>query len=613
MKRGIFTAYFLLLVVLISLHQISGVSIGAGPMARMATIESLVERGTPVIDGSSLATTPDKVLIDGHYYGGQLPFLQYAVAPLYCLMHRVFSLSFSSDARLVYALMTVCTVGILSSLMLSLFFGMMARFGLGSSKALLAAAALGLGTLVLPYSIVFNAHLVAGALVFFALYILFRGPGRFGALQMGLLTGAAAVIDPAPGAAFSAALLLLFACSAGRRRRVLPFCAGVIVPVVLHCFISLRSVGTVLPVNLFPEHYAYPGSIFDGTSLSGVASHGSLCSFLTYCYHALFGMRGLFSYNPVLLFSTAALIACAFSRRSGGKYRSRSIAILCASAAVVAVYLLKSVNYGGWSYGMRFFVPVIPAVSIYLGPFLARRRRPVVRALFILALAVSVAVSLVGATNPWSDLYIGPNPVVNNVIMAFGNLAVRPPSCVTRLAMRINEGDGTSLYYLGRKFQLYGWKDCAAEAFAGAVRADPAAPAARLSLASAYYDIGDGTGALDEYNAFLSADPEYIIASCEYDIARGATVIRIAGEDVAARKKMVLLLAAGGRSGAAAALVRDYLDKGGDRLRERFRGEGVEGEMEVVYPRSRVGLELLLKRLEEGENMGTWKEENNKR
>lgn len=599
MRLKIFIFYFLLLAALTGFSQYSGTGMGANAMARMATVESLVARGTPVIDRSSLARTPDRVRICGRYYGGQLPLLQYAVAPLYCLLHKVFGLSFSSDARLVYALMTVLTVGLLSSLMLSLFCGMMARFGLGSSKALFAAAVLGLGTLVLPYSIVFNAHLVAGALVFFALYILFRGPGRFGALPMGLLTGAAAVIDPAPGVAFSAALLLLFACSAGRRRWVLPFCGGIIVPVAFHCFISLRSVGTVLPVNLFPEHYAYPCSIFDGTSLSGVASHGSLRALLLYSYHSLAGMRGLFSYNPVLLFPSAALITCAFSRRIGGRYRSRSITILCASAAVVAVYLVKSVNYGGWSYGMRFFVPVVPAVAIYLGPFLARRRHAAVRALFILALAVSVAVSLVGATNPWSDLYIGPNPVVNNVIMVFGNLAVRPPSCVTRLAMRINEGDGTSLYYLGSKFCLYGWKDCAAEAFAGAVRADPACPAARLSLASAYYDIGDRAGALDEYNAFLAADPEYIIAACEYDIGRGTTVIRVAGEDVAARKKMALLLAAGGRSGEAAELVRDYLDKGGDRLLERFRGEGVEGEMEVVYPRSRAGLELLLKRLEE--------------
>jgi len=370
--------------------------------------------------------------------------------------------------------------------------------------------------------------------------------------------------------------------------------------------------GSVLPGGVIPEYFEYPASEWSAADLGGVASHESISAFFVYVWHSLIGYRGLLLFNPVLLFPAAVLLAAVFSRR-WTEYRAFSIYVLSSIFATAAYYLVKTVNYGGWSYGMRFFVPLIPPLAIYMGPFLAVRRGFLIKCIFILSLAISVGVSLIGVLNPQSDMYIGPSPIANNMIMAFGNLAVRPPSCVTRLAMRINEGDGTSLYYLGRKFQLYGWKDCAAEAFAGAVRADPADPGARLSLASAYYDIGDMAGALDEYNAFLSDDPEYIGAACEYDIARGAAVIRVAGEDVAARNKMALLLAAVGRSGEAAVLVRDYLDNGEVRLRERFRGEGVEGEMEVVYPRSRAGLELLLKRLEEGGNMKRWKYKNSKR
>lgn len=598
MKRRIFISYFLLLTVIISVSQFLGTNLGAGTIARLATIESLVERGTPDIDGASLPPTPDKVLIDGRLYGGQLPFLQYAAAPLYGALKSVFGLSLSEDTRLVYAVITIGTVGLLSSLMVAFFFDLMSVFGLTGRRALQSAAALGLGTLVLPYSTVFNPHIIAAAFIFFALRLLFRGPRSYGAFSMGLLIGAALVIDPVPGGAFCVALLFFFTCGAARRRLLLPFLAGVLVPLVVHCFISIRSFGTVLPVNIYPAHYRYPGSIFDETSLSGVASHASLAGFLEYCYHAVAGRRGLFSYNPVLVFPLVTLLWCAFSRREGGR-RPEAIVIISASAATVFCYLLKTVNYGGWSFGMRFFVPLIPAVAIYLGPFLAKRRRLLVRALFVLSLCFSVAVSLIGVMGPWTDMYIGPNPVVNNLVMAFGNLGVRPPSILAGMAMGINGGDAESLYRLGKKFYLYGWKEHARDAYLMALRAEPGSPAVRISLGNVFCDLRDTSAALEHYTFQISNYPEYVGGVVEYDAGRGLCVARVTEEDVVARRNVARLLAAEGRAAEARDLLRDYLERGEDRLRERCRSTYPEGEIEVVHPASRADLLLLLEHLEQ--------------
>ncbi len=150
MRLKVFISYFFLIAALTALSQFLGIGIGASAMARLATVESLVERGTAIIEGSSLARTPDKVLVNGHFYGGQLPFLQYAVAPLYGAINKIFGLSISNDLKLVYVLITLSTVGLLSSLMISSFYHLMSRFGVVGPGALLATATLGLGTLVLP-------------------------------------------------------------------------------------------------------------------------------------------------------------------------------------------------------------------------------------------------------------------------------------------------------------------------------------------------------------------------------------------------------------------------------------------------------------------------------
>ena len=608
MKRGIFIVYLLLLAALIFISQSLGVNIGASTIARLATIESLVERHTYVIDDSSLPRSLDMVLVKGHFYGCQPPLLQTILAPVYLFIHRAGGLSMAKHLRLVYALLTISTVGILSSLMVAFFYGLMSGFGLDRSRSLLATFTFGLGTLVLPYSTGLNAQIIGGALIFFAIYLVLRGLGRGGAFFAGLLMGAASTIDMPAGGIFSATFLFYLMLGRSRRRFLLPALLGWTIPFVLHCAINVPIMGSVRPGGLIPEYFNYPTSEFDSASLGGVATHESVAVFLSYVYHSLVGHRGFFSYSPVLLFPLAALLSSVFSRRKG-VLRDESLSVLAAIILTMMYYLLKTINYGGWTYGMRFFVPLVPPLAIYMGPFLAQPRRLLIRCIFIVCLIISIAITFIGTLNPWSDLFIGPNPIVNNLTMAFGNMGLRPPAALTGLAMSIDEGDSKALYYLGKKFNLYGWKDVARDAFLRAVHADSADPFPRLSLANAYYGLGEFAVARREYEHLRSGHPDYMSAVQEYDIARGVNVIRIAAEDVAARKNMALLLIESEREEEAGELIRDYLDNGDGRLRERYRRECDDIEVEVVYPPMYAELLHLLKLLEEGEykNMKTWK------
>src|SRR5262245_65463957 len=51
--------------------------------SRLAAVESLVERGTPVIDGSVFIDTGDRLLIRGHFYSDKPPVISALMAAAY--------------------------------------------------------------------------------------------------------------------------------------------------------------------------------------------------------------------------------------------------------------------------------------------------------------------------------------------------------------------------------------------------------------------------------------------------------------------------------------------------------------------------------------------------
>src|SRR5512138_2390469 len=61
--------------------------------SRMATVQTLAEQGTFIIDRTEFNRTGDKVFIDGHFYSDKTPLLSVSAAGLYSVLHNVFSLT----------------------------------------------------------------------------------------------------------------------------------------------------------------------------------------------------------------------------------------------------------------------------------------------------------------------------------------------------------------------------------------------------------------------------------------------------------------------------------------------------------------------------------------
>lgn len=78
-----------------------------------------------------------------------------------------------------------------------------------------------------------------------------------------------------------------------------------------------------------------------------------------------------------------------------------------ALAAVFLYYGVETGDYGGWAYGFRFLIPLIPILFWYAALWCSLNAQPARRALFAVALAVGLVTSAVGAYNPWPIAYEG--------------------------------------------------------------------------------------------------------------------------------------------------------------------------------------------------------------
>jgi hypothetical protein len=187
--------------------------------SRLAAIDSLVTRGTWVIDESRFLTV-DKVRLGDHFYSDKPPLLSFVGAGLYSILHQTLGLTLQpegcdaqrspagcraaaepAEADWAYVILTLLLVSSSATLILALIYRLARRRGFSNLSSLLFIAVLGLGTALWPYNTVFNNHVPAAAAVLVGLYILMtRDPltrGQF--ILIGFSSTLAAAIDLSAG------------------------------------------------------------------------------------------------------------------------------------------------------------------------------------------------------------------------------------------------------------------------------------------------------------------------------------------------------------------------------------------------------------------------------
>ncbi|MCZ6691472.1 MAG: hypothetical protein O7H41_17930 [Planctomycetota bacterium] len=440
-------------------------------LSRLALVDSLVERGTFAIDDSRFSRTVDKVQIDGHFYCDKLPILPVATAAIYAVLCHPLGVTFDSHPGLTLFILTYLTVGIATIVLVALFYREVRRAGLGGRRALLLTGVLGLATLVLTYAGTYQNHTIT-AVFLFAGFVAIRaareGNGK-AALLSGIWIGMAAASEMPTGFAFGGAfgLSLVMAPRPGRHRLALAgsFAGGFAIPILVTAVILLIAWGDPRPAYLIPGAYDYDGSVFAEREAGVIQSTRIPSNIVAYAFHNILGIRGLFSTTPVLLAGLIGLVS--LWRRREEPRRWEVTALGLGLVVVIAFYAVATDSYGGWAYGLRFFVPLAP-VLLYLAVYLPDRiwsGRPALVMACLLGLSLPLA--WIGAYHPWTPSYQGETIRDSNADIvrwpAAGNLAALleewlPNSALAAGARRslIDPDDAVSYPYLAVSFDSQG-------------------------------------------------------------------------------------------------------------------------------------------------------------
>jgi hypothetical protein len=100
--------------------------------------------------------------------------------------------------------------------------------------------------------------------------------------------------------------------------------------------------------------------------------------------------------------------------RQRGPFFNEAVVIATGSGILALYYVLFTSGYSGWSYSIRWFVPLLPLLFFFLYPYFEAydHKRD---ARFRVLLAVAVVIAFVGALNPWSDGSLSRAPFIANI------------------------------------------------------------------------------------------------------------------------------------------------------------------------------------------------------
>jgi 4-amino-4-deoxy-L-arabinose transferase-like glycosyltransferase len=377
---------------------------GWNEQSNFSLTRAIVEEQRFEID-SYANQTGDRSVYKSHYYTDKNPGLAFIASPIYSswsLFYSVFPKDFkqkySGDNKFVAEIKDVVVIStyldlgffVFSAMILLTFFAssifsaltavLIYRISKSFTKekySLLVAFAYGLGTIAFINALHFMNGSLAAFLSFLSFFILFSKSGkRFFALA-GILAGLAIVVDQL---IILIALPLLFYAFYKNKKNSALFLLGLavgVMPLLIYNLLNFDNPLTLALVYIDRSIFntAHPGTL----SLSGnnLEKKFSMASFdftrILEFFHfepnpnpyvmlrlLFYPYRGLFIYSPILLLSFIGIILML------KKYKAESILILFILFSFLYIISMSSSWWGGYCFGPRYLLPVIPFLTIPL-------------------------------------------------------------------------------------------------------------------------------------------------------------------------------------------------------------------------------------------------------
>lgn len=403
-NRGAYLKIFIIFFILFAILTKTG-PISWNDRSRIAQIQSLVEYGSFIIDKSSFsAFTGDKYFFNNHFYSDKPPILALYASPFYFALRQL-GFSFQKHESMTYYLLTLLTIGVLSALGLIVFRKILMEFFHASNEwADITTFITGVGTIILPYSLIINNHVPSGVLILLGFYFFLdfrKNSGLKNPAYSGLFFSLAGSIDITCFLFIPFILIPFFRKSV---RAGLIFVMSCVPVIALYLFLNLYTSGSLKPPAMNAPLWNYPGSSFSEENLSGLAQHNNVHDALFYAFHMLLGNRGLISHTPILLFSVFGILI--IYKKSRFQYKTEYTYILLATLSYIAIYILRTTNYSGWAFGIRWFASLMLILCLPFAYIESKiRSSRTTRVLFLGVGCLSILISLIGAYNPFSRLF----------------------------------------------------------------------------------------------------------------------------------------------------------------------------------------------------------------
>lgn len=364
--------------------------------SRYAIILSLMHDHSFAIDHYASMGTPDIGRIKGHYYSFFPPMTSILAIPLYLL-----GLKIGATQLLVFLLPTVFS---LLTMLLIVRFAMLLK--LHWSIALFSAVSFGFATNAWGYSVTLYAHLISAFLILLGLYVVLFVNDKHKALKAWLawLMYSLAVLVDFPNLfiylpiVVMAMLKVIDITQLKDKFKIKINWIVICAPLIFVFFMSIYGVYNQVHFgspfkfsNTIPRvkdlknvNLAVPES---GTGSSEALNTRNLLNGLQ--SFTVSNDRGILIYSPVVLLF---IFGFGFLKSSRKKVEAGLLAV---PSTCIVLYSMFGDPYGGWAFGSRYLVAVLPQLCILAGIGLQRFYKNIfVKIIYSIVFIYSAAISL---------------------------------------------------------------------------------------------------------------------------------------------------------------------------------------------------------------------------
>lgn len=364
--------------------------------SRYALILSLYYDKTFSIDNYASMGTPDIGFIKGHYYSFFPPAVSILALPLYTL-----GLKINATQIATFLLPTIFAV--LTTLMMIKF---LLRFDVHWTVAFFSALAFGFATNAWGYSVTLYAHLVSAFLILAGLYVTTSSTIKswLAGILVWVLYACAVFVD-FPNLFVFLPLALIFTFGGfqisqrGKEVKIRYKWLYILTPLIFVIFMAFYGYYNYV-------HFGSPAILSNAIprvrDLKKIelkipeAGKSTIGAFKTHLI--LEGLRsfivstdrGIIFYSPVILLSLFMVLGS-----YGSLDKKTKIGLVAIPSVCLTLYAMFGDPYGGWAFGSRYLIAVMPELCILAGfalDFLWKNK--LIRIIFTLIFLYSVGVSL---------------------------------------------------------------------------------------------------------------------------------------------------------------------------------------------------------------------------